>query len=125
MPEGRQHPSVVSAEAPHQRPAPLAETQHVQIRWLQPRNALVNDLADLPSLVWRGELHLPDEQLLHRLIAADAGEDEVDRRQHLRLFKLANHVLAPGLTLIDISFGIAYGCQERAADRHGVVLLRQ
>ena len=92
VPERGQHAGVVGRKTAGQRPAPLAESENVEVFLGQVGHALIDRAEDLFAIGLGGEIHPVEQELLDRTIAADAGEDEVDRRQHSRGGHVLHHV---------------------------------
>ena len=83
MLERGQQTSVVRGEPSHPGCAHLAEVQHLQVLFGDAFHAVVDDLLDLRALLRRGQLLARAQTLEQCAVAARAGEDEHDRRQHV------------------------------------------
>ena len=120
MAERRQHAGVVGRVAVAQGPAPLPEAEDAQVLGGDLVDALVDGAEDLVAFVVGGQPDPVDEQLPHRRIAAVAGEDEVDRREHAGRTHPHDDVGAFRAAAASGVLGVAGGVQQGAVDVAGV-----
>ncbi len=90
--EQRQHAGVVAGDAPPQRLGQLLVAERVQVGRVERGDLEVDELADLGLLRRAGEPHPGGAALGQGLVAAGAGEDEVDRRQQPLALQQVDHV---------------------------------
>ena len=75
---------------------PFVVAEDTQIVVLERLDAPLHHLADGLALGRVGQAHAVANDLAHRIVAGGAAEDEDDRRQHLAVLELLDHLGAPG-----------------------------
>ena len=97
----RQHTGVVGGETAGEHLAPLPEVKHLEILFRDAFHPGIDDLFDLLRFLRLGQAHPRAVALVEGAVAAGAGEDEGDGRQHLLPLQELEHLRpAEGAVLV-------------------------
>ena len=105
VPERRQHTGMMGGEPTRQRFAPTLEVQDLQVFFRDSFHSAVHNGLDFGCFLRSGQNHAGAQALVKGTIAASAGKDKSNCRQHVHGLQLFKHLRAAERTVAVLGAG--------------------